>query len=359
MIGYVLCMGAALADKRVALLIGNSHYTAVGALNNPGNDVGAMASALKGAGFTIVHANIDLSREAMVKALRSFEDEATVADIAVIYYSGHGMEMNGINYLVPVDARLASDRDVEDETITLDRALRAIDGARQLKLVILDACRNNPFLPKMTHTAATRAVERGLARVEPSTVNTLIAFSAKAGTVAQDGDGANSPFTASLIKHLVEPGVDIRLALGEVRDDVMASTGNQQEPFVNGSLGGRTIALAEGQPNARPPSIPDAVSSQNAAPTLPRQITTKGFNGRDYVEGVFVRDGTTLWEERNSQWGKAAFHFRALQQSSAEIILYDPSRKMLLRFDLVNKTSAWRLEKSSEWVPLYDIVSMK
>ncbi|MDQ0390572.1 caspase family protein [Labrys monachus] len=260
-VGSICFAEPALADKRVALLIGNAHYAAVSTLNNPANDVAAMANALQKSGFTTVHAATDLSRDGMIKALRSFEDEAANADIAMIYYSGHGMEMNGTDYLVPIDAKLISDRDVEDETITLDRALRAIEGAKRLKLVILDACRDNPFLPKMAKTTSTRSVSRGFARIEPSTVNTLIAFSAKAGEVAQDGDGPNSPFTTALVKHIVEPGVDIRIALGEVRDDVMASTGNTQEPFVNGSLGGGTIALSALQANAANEGIATSASS--------------------------------------------------------------------------------------------------
>ncbi|MDQ0470922.1 caspase family protein [Labrys wisconsinensis] len=244
-LALVAAPGSALADKRVALLIGNASYTAVSRLTNPPNDVAAMKAALETAGFDKVDTALDLGREAMVRTLRTFEDESTDADIAVVYYSGHGMEMNGENFLVPVDAKLNSDRDVEDEAVSLDRVLRSIDGAKRLKLVILDACRNNPFIPKMAHTKANRAVERGLGRVDPQGADTLIAFAAKAGTVASDGDDQNSPFTASLVKRLIEPGVDIRLALGNVRDDVLAATARQQEPFAYGSLGGGTIILSK------------------------------------------------------------------------------------------------------------------
>jgi uncharacterized caspase-like protein len=240
---------AALADKRVALLIGNAHYAAAAALRNPGNDVAALADALEGAGFDAVLTANDLGRDAMVRALRSFEDQASGADIAVIYYSGHGLEMDGTNYLIPVDAKMVSDRDVEDETISLDRALRSIEGARRLKLVILDACRNDPFLARMSRRDGTRALTRGLGRIEPRTVDTLVAYSAKAGTLASDGTDANSPFTASLVRRLVEPGVDIRIALGKVRDDVLAITHREQEPFVYGSLGGDQLALSKVDPS--------------------------------------------------------------------------------------------------------------
>ena len=235
---------SALAAKRVALLIGNSSYEAASLLTNPAKDVAAMKAAFDGAGFEKVDVALDLGHDQLIKALRSFEDDAQGADIAVVYYSGHGMEMNGQNYLLPVDARLASDRDVDDEAVSLERVLRSLDGVKRLKLVILDACRNNPFAAKMSRSKGTRAVDRGLARVDSTTADTLIAFAAKAGTVASDGDDGNSPFTASLIKRLVEPDTDIRLALGNVRDDVLAATHSEQEPVTYGSLGGGKIMLA-------------------------------------------------------------------------------------------------------------------
>ena len=180
---------AALAAQRVALLIGNSNYANVARLANPANDVATMKAVFEGAGFDSVVGATDLSHDGLIKALRSFADAAQGADIAVVYYSGHGLELNGQNYLLPVDAKLASDRDVEDEAVTLDRVLHALDGAKKLKLVILDACRNNPFLASMARANGARAVDRGLARIEPTTTDTLVAYAAKAGTTASDGDG--------------------------------------------------------------------------------------------------------------------------------------------------------------------------
>ena len=171
----------------------------------------------------------------MIAALKTFGKAADTADWAVIYYAGHGMEMAGENYLVPVDASLASDRDVPDEAISLDRVLSAVEGANKLRLVVLDACRNNPFLAKMQKTAATRAIGRGLARVEPSQA-TLVAFAAKDGSVASDGDTGNSPFAVSFAKRVVESGVEINKVFRLVRSDVLAATDNVQEPFLYGSL---------------------------------------------------------------------------------------------------------------------------
>jgi uncharacterized caspase-like protein len=133
------------ADKRVALVIGNSNYRHAGRLTNPVNDAAAVAALLKSAGFAVVEPGSDVGIAQMRRALSDFADTARDSDIAVVYYAGHGIEVDGVNYLIPVDATLARDFDVEDETISLDRVLRAIDSARRLRLVILDACRTNPF----------------------------------------------------------------------------------------------------------------------------------------------------------------------------------------------------------------------
>jgi TPR repeat protein len=233
----------ALAAKRVALLIGNEKYEATSQLNNPANDVELMKASFEEAGFDSVTTVHDVGRKDMVKALRDFEDLATGADVAIVYYSGHGMEMNGQNFLLPTDVKLQTDKDIEDEAVGLDRVQRSLEGAIKLKLVILDACRNNPFEQSMTRSISTRAVSRGLARVEPESADLLVAFASKAGTVALDGEGKNSPFATALAKYLTEPGVDVRIALGKVRDEVVSVTNRGQEPFVYGSLGGAQIFL--------------------------------------------------------------------------------------------------------------------
>src|SRR5205814_1941197 len=157
---------------------------------------------------------------------------------------------DGINYLIPVDASLETDGDVLDETVALERVLFAVEPARQLRLVILDACRDNPFAKTMKRTVASRAVGRGLAKVEPASPNTMIAFAAKAGSTASDGDSQNSPFAAALIEHLPKPGLDLRKAFGFVRDDVLKNTGNKQEPYVYCSRGGDDVHLVACKPSA-------------------------------------------------------------------------------------------------------------
>ncbi|WFU72419.1 caspase family protein [Bradyrhizobium sp. CB2312] len=258
LLAAALLFGAepAFAGKRVALVLANSAYQHAPSLANPVNDGSVMAKTLKEAGFDVVESRHDLSALDTRRVLRDFADATRDADIAVVYYAGHGIEVEGSNYLIPVDAKLERDTDVYDEALSLDRVLVAVEPAKQLRLVILDACRDNPFGKTMKRTIATRGIGRGLAQVEPTSPNTLIAYSAKAGFTAQDGDGANSPFTMALSKHLTTPGLDVRRAFGFVRDDVLKSTGNKQEPFVYGSLGGEDVPLVPVKVVAAAPTAP-------------------------------------------------------------------------------------------------------
>jgi hypothetical protein len=226
-----------IAERRVALVIGNSAYQAVSKLPNTINDARAVADALKADGFTVVRTALDVTRAAMLAALNDFQREADNADWAVVFYAGHGLEMSGTNYLVPVDARLPDDRSVQDEALPMDRILRAVENARKLRLIILDACRDNPFLKTMHRSIATRSISRGLAAVEPEGA-TLIVFAAKDGETAGDGDGDHSPFTASLIRRLQQPSLEINKLFRLVTADVLKATGNQQRPFAYGSLPG-------------------------------------------------------------------------------------------------------------------------
>jgi uncharacterized caspase-like protein len=254
----------ALAEKRVALVMGNSAYKYVTKLTNPANDSAAVATLLRTAGFDVVESKQNLSISEMKRTVRDFTDMTKDADIAVVYYAGHGIEVDGVNYMVPVDAELARDIDVEDEAVSLDRIVRVLDPVKRLRLVILDACRDNPFGKTMKRTIGTRSIGRGLAKVEVQGSDTMIAFAAKAGSTASDGDGSNSPFASALVNNLGIPGLDLRLAFGRVRDDVLKATGNKQEPFVYGSLGGTTVSLvpALAQPVAAAPVATPALSPQ-------------------------------------------------------------------------------------------------
>ena len=253
---WLFCQPA-FAEKRVALVMGNSAYQHVGRLANPTNDSEAISATLKGVGFTIVELKRDLKAAEMRRALRDFSDQVRDADVAVVYFAGHGIEIDGVNYVIPTDAVLERDIDAFDEAIPLERILTVIEPAKQLRLVILDACRDNPFNKSMKRTIGSRSISRGLAKVEPGSPNTLIAFAAKAGSTASDGDTKNSPFTAALVKHLPKPGLDLRKAFGFTRDEVLKATNNRQEPFVYGSLGGDDVVLVPAAP-APAAAAPDA-----------------------------------------------------------------------------------------------------
>jgi uncharacterized caspase-like protein len=290
-----------VTGSRVALVVGNSIYQHAPALPNPAKDAQAMAATFQKAGFDVVNASYNVSNLEFKRAIRQFEHAASEADIAVVYYAGHGIELNGTNYLVPVDASLATDDDAEDEAISLDRLIQSVDGAKRLRVVILDACRDNPFRPTTkpriadpakqnpagsagqhpgsSATGLTRGIgpTRGLTAVQPTDINTLIAYAAKAGQSAEDGNTEHSPFATALLDNLFVAGLDVRLAFGRVRDEVLKTTSNRQEPFVYGSLGGGNISLvpAPGQPAAAAED-PDKVKADYG---LVEKIGTKGAWG--------------------------------------------------------------------------------
>lgn len=229
---------------RVALVIGNSNYSAVPRLPNPIRDAEMVATAFRDLGFRSVTVMKNLGYDEMRRALRDFSMEVARADWGVVYYAGHGIELNGDNFLIPIDARLQTDRDAQFEAVSLQTVLASVEGAKKLKIVILDACRDNPFVNGMTRTVASRSIGRGLARVEPEG-GTLVAYSAKHGQVALDGDGSNSPFVSAFVRRLSEPRVEISKFFRLLRDDVLSATNKQQEPFIYGSLPGTDFFFNE------------------------------------------------------------------------------------------------------------------
>jgi len=226
--------------RRVALVIGNARYTNAPVLTNPPSDAASVSAALREAGFQTVTVKTDLSQQATLIALREFASLADAADWAVVYYAGHGIEFGGNNYLIPVDARLQADRDIDLEGVDLGKVMAAVEGAKRLRLIILDACRDNPFANQMRRTMASRSLGRGLAKVEPEP-GTLIAYAAKHGETAMDGSGtSNSPFAEALVKRIKQtPPLEIRRLFDYVRDDVLETTNNKQQPFSYGSVSAR------------------------------------------------------------------------------------------------------------------------
>src|SRR5258708_4588745 len=260
----------AKADRRVALVIGNSVYRNASQLPNTINDANAVSALFRSVGFEVVNSRTDLGVLDFKRAVRDFLITAENADVAVVYYAGHGIEVNGTNYLIPVDAKLARDYDVEDEAVALDRIIWALQSVKRLRLILLDACRDNPFVVRLQRSVGIRAAAKGgLAKIDEVSADTLVGYAAKAGSVSYDGDGPNSPFASALLKHIAEPGFDIRIALGRVRDDVVKSTGGRQEPYFYGSLGGAITPLVPLPPKKiEPAPVPPAVPAREPA-TLP------------------------------------------------------------------------------------------
>ena len=225
-----------LAARQVALVVGNGSYAHIGRLPNPENDAVDLAAALRRIGFEVT-TELDADRVELTEALRAFTRRSAGADVSLLFYAGHGLEMDGTNYLVPVDARLERDVDVRYETVTLDDLLVSTVGAR-LRLVILDACRNNPLARSMQRTVASRSVSGGsFGQLDEDLLGdeTLVAYAAAAGTTAADGTGRNSPYTSALLAHLDEP-LEILTLFRRVRARVLEATNGEQRPHEYQSL---------------------------------------------------------------------------------------------------------------------------
>ena len=295
-LAVLLSLAPAAAEKRVALVIGNGAYQKAAKLPNPTNDAKAISGMLQSAGFDEVALHENLGIREMRRAINEFADVARDADIAVVYYSGHGIEVNGINYLIPVDAVLERDTDVPYEAFSLDNLVQVLEPARRLRLVMLDACRDNPFTRSMKRMVGTRAVNRGLAAVEPTSVNTLIAYAAKAGSTALDGEGGNSPYAIALLNNLATPDLDLRIAVGRVRDEVLKVTKNKQEPFVYGSLGGTNVSIVD-SPGASVTVVTPPVQVPNSSIDRAAQAwaATKDTTSVAILEDFIKHFGSTVY----------------------------------------------------------------
>jgi len=224
--------------RKVALIVGNGAYKNVAPLDNPPRDAKLIASTFRELGFATVTLAPDLTRDRFFAALHEFGVEAEKADWAVVYYAGHGMEIGGVNYLIPVDARLKADSDAETQAVALVQVIAAVAGARKLRLVMLDACRDNPFEKTMQRTIALKLVNRGFSNIEPE-AGFMVVYAAKHGETALDGDSVNSPFATVLARVIKEPKIEVRKLFDIVRDDVWKATNRTQQPFTYGSLPGR------------------------------------------------------------------------------------------------------------------------
>jgi uncharacterized caspase-like protein len=241
----------AAAGRRVALVIGNGAYANVKALPNPPNDARAIAKSLRAIGFAVSE-GIDFDRATMQKVTRDFLREAARAQIAVVYYAGHGVQISGRNYLIPVDAKREPGHNITETMIDLDTILAALDDPVRTNILIFDACRNNPLEPQAASNTVDRAIAAGPGLAAPAALGsgatlgagTLIAFATAPGQVALDGEGAKSPFSAALSLHIGTPGLDVQQMLTRVRAEVVAVTQKKQVPWSNSSLLGE-VYLAQ------------------------------------------------------------------------------------------------------------------
>jgi hypothetical protein len=239
----------AAPGKRMALVIGNGAYASVKALPNPPNDARAMARSLRDTGFVVAE-GIDLDRASMQKITRDFLRDAARAQIALVYHAGHGVQIDGRNYLIPVDVRMQAGHSITEGMVDMDTIPAGLDDQVRTNILIFDACRNNPLEPQAATAEANRAIAAGSGLAAPTALGagqtlgagTLIAFATAPGKVALDGEGANSPFSAALSRHIGTPGLEVQQML--TRAEVVATTRNMQVPWSSSSLLGE-VYLAD------------------------------------------------------------------------------------------------------------------
>lgn len=267
---------ATAGSKRVALVIGNSKYVNAVALPNPANDAHLIASTLRNAGFDVIE-GVDQDNAGMHGLIGKFTEESYNADLAVIFYAGHGMQVDGKNYLIPVDADLTSPAYLKTRTVQVDDFMAALPADPAVGIVILDACRDNPLARTLaTALPKSRSLGAGLAPVDAKadgvgTGGVLIAYATDPGAIAFDGDGVDSPYSLALAKHLTEPGVEIQSALTRVRGDVTEATRGRQRPWHNASLG-REVFL--GKPPAQAGGAPIADAASTTASPAPAPMAS-------------------------------------------------------------------------------------
>jgi hypothetical protein len=252
LIGLVAASPNAALAKSVALVIGNSGYQYTSKLPNPRNDAADIAAVLKKLGFQVID-GLDLDKAAMDRKLREFAQALSGSDMSVFFYAGHGLQVGGQNYLIPVDAKLESASALDFEAVRLDLVHRTMEREAQTNVIFLDACRDNPLARNLARALGTRSSElgKGLAAVEAG-AGTLISFSTQPGNVAFDGEGRNSPFAGALLKHIAAPGEDLSSMLITVRNEVMQATANRQVPWEHSALRTRFYFSPANAPQSAP-----------------------------------------------------------------------------------------------------------
>src|SRR3954454_8718098 len=303
-------------ERRIALVIGIGAYQSAPSQGNPVSDARSIGEALRRLNFE-VDAVYDADFRRLTRAVREFGIKAQRADAAVIYYAGHGVQAGRENYLLPTDTRLERERDLLYEAMPLELVLGEASQARKIGIVLLDACRNNPFVDRMSRSmsvAGRGSAAPGLARVDNVPRNTMVVLATKADQIAEDGSGDHSPFAAALLAHFQIPGLELSLFFRSVRDTVLRATGNRQDPFIFTSLGAEPFYFYPRPPN-RPPvlaSIPGLELRDSAGPTplpitrptdpdqdpLSVRITGLPRSGEIRVEGRPVTPGAVVAADR-------------------------------------------------------------
>jgi hypothetical protein len=256
---------SALAAGKVALVIGNGAYQNANPLPNPANDATDMAAMLETLGFTVI-SGVDLTQAKMAQKVGDFEEAARGADVTLFFYAGHGLQVNGLNYLVPIDAKLERASSLQFETIESSVIMSSMSGAGRTAIALIDACRNNPLSRSFSRSlgaSRSAAVGQGLAAPTMSAGGMIIGFATAPGDVAADGEGRNSPFTKALLKNMPIPGLEIQQMMTRVKADVFSETKESQEPWHNSSLRS-DVYLAVSNP-------PDPVDQKQSMPGAPTE----------------------------------------------------------------------------------------
>ncbi len=339
------------ADRRVALVIGNGGYQHASPLKNPTNDATDLGVALKKLGFE-VSVGLDLDRARMHETLQGFARQINGAELALFFYAGHALQVSGTNYLLPADARLQTEGDIEFETISLNVVLRHMERQALNSLILLDACRNNPFAERLRSSSRSITVGQGLADAAGKGIDILIGFSTNPGAVADDGQGRNSPYAAALLRHIERPGEEVISTLRRVRNDVYAATAGRQAPWDHTSLRHAVFFIPPRRKASAAPLRPRVVSYRQSWP-----------DGR-FTLGSFKRIDSERWSElvqTSNERRATTFDFRQLSNSPTAIVLHDPERTtgpIWVQIDLQQKRIFWSDDAQRTWKYLYDVTAV-
>jgi uncharacterized caspase-like protein len=326
---------SAAEEKRVALVIGNSAYRQTAQLKNPGNDAADMAASLRTLGFRVIE-GIDLDKLSMDGKISEFAEALPGADSGVFFYAGHGLQVSGRNYLMPVDARLTTAAALDLEMVQLDVVQRAMERVAKFNVLFVDACRDNPLADTLAGAMGMRPAEmaRGLAPSR-SNLGSLISFSTQPGNVALDGIGRNSPFASALLKRIAAPGDDLSTILINVRNDVVRATAARQIPWEHSSLWSRFYFTA--------PVSPGPAQVASATPTPEQQRETALWNSmRDGGKQAVLRTYLDRYPD-GAFADLARMYIARLERWEA-----DDARPRLDRGQPINQDSVWRVPRLGE-----------